>query len=274
MSKLAKPAIAFEEVLNAEHQMSKPFLEQMPSNVAEAFRDRAAPMRFRSGEVVLEGNVTSSHFHVIAKGMVRIANRGNDGRILELSVLRKGDCFGEMSILTGATTSNQVDALEECLTLAISRVEFYKLVADFPVLSIILYRMLSKRIKANNQKLSQLMSPGLSGDLRFFPFVDLAQTVMSSHMTGTLVVELANRRARFGFLEGELMSGILGNLQGTEAVDDVLRWRTGSFHFHADEAPPDRNLEGDTMVILLDALRRMDESSMVEKAPEDRASVS
>ncbi len=274
MSKLSKPAIAFEEVLNAEYQMSKPFLEQMPATVAEAFRERAVPMRFRAGEVILEGNVTSSHFHVIAKGMVRIANRGSDGRVLELTVLRKGDCFGEMSILTGATTSNQVDALEECLTLAISRQEFYKLVADFPVLSILLYRMLSKRIKANNHKLSQLMSPGLSGDLRFFPFVDLVQTVMSSHMTGTLVVELANLRARFGFQEGEIMHGSMGNVQGTEALDDVLRWRTGTFRFHTDEAPPAQNLEGDTMAILLDALRRMDESTMIEKSPEDQASIS
>ncbi len=266
MSKLSKPAIVFEEVLTAENQMSKPFLEQMPANVAEAFRERATPMRFRAGEVVLEGNVTSSHFHVIAKGMVRISNRGNDGRILELSVLRKGDCFGEMSILTGAATSNQVDAVEECLTLAVSRADFHKLVADFPVLSILLYRMLSKRIKANNQKLAQLMAPGLSGDLRFFPFVDLVQTVMTARMTGNLVLELAQRRARFGFREGGLLHGSLGNLQGTDSVDEVLRWKSGSFRFHADEAPPLRNLDGDTMAILLEALRRMDESSMLEKS--------
>lgn len=268
MSKLSKPAIAFEEVLTAENQMSKPFLEQMPHNVAEAFRARATPMSFRAGDVVLEDNVTSSHFHVLVKGMVRISNRGPDDRILELSVLRKGDCFGEMSILTGASTSNQVDALEECLTLAISREAFYKLIADFPVLSILLYRMLSKRIKANNHKLSQLMSPGLSGDLQFFPFVDLAQTVMTARMSGTLTVELAQSRAAFGFLEGNLQHGSLGNLQGTLAVDEVLRWRTGSFHFHTDQLSPERNLQGDTMQILLEALQRMDESTMMEKSIE------
>lgn len=269
--KLSSPVIAFEEVLTAENQMSKPFLEQMPDYVATAFRRRATPMRFQVGQVVLEGNVTSSHFHVIAKGKVRIANRGNDGRLLELSVLRKGDCFGEMSILTGAATSNNVEAVEECHTLALSRNEFHKLVADFPVLSILLYRMLSQRIKANNQKLEQLMSPGLSGDLRFFPFVDLAQTVMSARMTGILVVEQSRRRVRFGFHEGGLMHGSLGNLQGTDVVDEVIRWKTGSFRFHPDEALPVRNLKGDTMAILLEALRCMDESSVMEISQDNQS---
>jgi CRP-like cAMP-binding protein len=274
VSKLSKPAIAVEEVLAAETQMARPFLEQMPVGVARAFRERATALRYRSGDIILQANTTSSHFHVILKGMARIASRGGDGRVLELSVLRKGDCFGEMSILTGAATSNQVDAAEECLTLAIPRDDFHKLVAEFPVLSIILYRMLSKRIKATNQKLAQLLSPGLSGDLRFFAFTDLVQTVMTARMTGTLMVEQAESRARFGFRVGGLVHGSLGNAAGTQAVDDVLRWTTGSFRFHPDQMPPGDNLDGDTMSILLEGLRRMDESSVMEKAQEGHSTPS
>jgi CRP-like cAMP-binding protein len=265
MTRLSKPAIALEEVLAAETQMARPFLEQMPVGVARAFRERATALRYRSGDVILQANTTSSHFHVIIKGMARIASRGGDGRVLELSVLRKGDCFGEMSILTGAATSNQVDAAEECLTLAISRDDFHKLVSEFPVLSIILYRMLSKRIKATNQKLAQLLSPGLSGDLRFFAFTDLVQTVMTARMTGTLMVEQAENRARFGFRVGGLVHASQGNSAGTQAVDEVLRWTVGSFRFQPDQMLPVDNLDGDTMSILLEGLRRMDESSVLEK---------
>jgi CRP-like cAMP-binding protein len=268
MSKLSKPAVQFEEVLTAENQMAMPFLDQMPATVARAFRERASALTFRAGDIILQANTTSSHFHVILKGMVRIASRGADGRVLELSVLRKGDCFGEMSILTGAATSNQVDAMEQVLTLAISKENFHKLVAEFPVLSIILYRMLSKRIKATNQKLAQLLSPGLSGDLRFFAFTDLVQTVMTARMTGTLFVDQGPRRARFGFRDGGLIHASLGNIYGTQAVDEVLRWESGSFRFNPDQVPPEANLDGDTMAILLEALRRMDESSILEKMPD------
>src|SRR3954469_21776264 len=39
MSKLSKPAVEFEEVLTAENQMARPFLDQMPATVARAFRE-------------------------------------------------------------------------------------------------------------------------------------------------------------------------------------------------------------------------------------------
>ena len=189
VDKLSRPAVQFEEVLTAENQMALPFLDQLPATVQSVFRERAKVMTFKPGEVVLHGLVPSSHFHVIVKGIVRICSKGSDGRVMELSVLRKGDCFGEMSILTGAATSNQCDAVEECITLAMPKAEFHKLLAEYPVLGIILYRMLSKRIRASNLKVAQLLSPGLAGDLRYFAFVDLVQSILTARMTGVLHVE-------------------------------------------------------------------------------------
>jgi CRP-like cAMP-binding protein len=268
VDEVSRPAVQFEEVMTAENQMALPFLEQLPSTVAEAFRSRAETQSYKSGEVVLHGLAPSTHFHVIVKGMIRISSKSADGRLMELTVLRKGDCFGEMSILTGAATSNQCDAVEDSQTLAMPKAEFHRLLSEHPVTGIVLYRMLSKRIRAANLKVAQLLSPGLSGDLRYFAFVDLAQSVMTARMTGALHVELDGRRARFGFLEGRLLHASLDNMQGTDALDEVLRWRSGSFRFNGDEALPAANLEGDTMGILLEALRRMDESSILEKVPE------
>lgn len=265
---VSEPAVQLGEAVSAENQMGRPFLEQLPASVAEAFRARAEARAYRAGEVVLQGLAPSTRFHVIEKGMIRISSRSADGRLMELAVLRKGDCFGEMSILTGAATSNQCDAVEDCRTLAVPKEEFHRLLAEHPVMGIVLYRMLSKRIRATNLKVAQLLSPGLSGDLRYFAFVDLAQSVMTARMTGALHVELDGRRARFGFLEGRLLHASLGNLQGTDALDEVLRWRSGPFRFNGEEALPAANLEGDTMGILLEALRRMDESSILEKAPD------
>ena len=56
-------------------------------------------------------------------------------------------------------------------------------------------------------------------------------------------------------------------MQGTGALDESLRWRSGGFRFNGEEALPAPNLEGDTMALLLEALRRMDESSVLEKSP-------
>ena len=45
----------------------------------------------------------------------------------------------------------------------------------------------------------------------------------------------------------------------------------GSFRFHADQMPAEDNLDGDTMAILLEGLRRMDESSVLEKPQDSQA---
>ncbi|HLP42867.1 MAG TPA: DUF4388 domain-containing protein [Fibrobacteria bacterium] len=257
-----------EEVLAAENQSALPFLKQLPPMVQAAFKDRAKVMTFRSGEVVQEGQVQSPYFHVIVKGVIRIHTKGADGRVMEPSMLRKGDCFGEMSILTGSAISSQCDAVEDCLTLAVPRADFHRLIAEYPVISIILYRILSKRIQAINLKVAQLLSPGLSGDLRYFALVDLMQSVLGARLTGTLRVERDGRRARFGFLEGRLVHGSMGNTQGTEALDEALRWTTGSFRFSVEGPLPPANLEGDTMALLLGPLHRMDESLVLERGPD------
>jgi hypothetical protein len=80
VSKLSRPAVQFEEVLTAENQMSLPFLDQLPASVQARFRERAQVMTFKPGDVVLQGLVPSTHFHVIVKGIIRICSKGADGR--------------------------------------------------------------------------------------------------------------------------------------------------------------------------------------------------
>lgn len=207
---------------------------------------------------------------MLLKGTARVATQANDGRVIELNVLRKGDCFGEMSILTGAATSNRIEAVEPCTTLAMPRATLQKLLADHPVLSIILYRMLSRRIRASNQRLIQLLSPTLSGELGHLSFIDLVQTVHGARLSGILHIEDKGRSARFGFHDGHLWTGEssgsgIAAQKGEGALDEVIRWRQGIFRFAAGEALPEANMHGDTLHLLLEAVRKMDESSVLDK---------
>lgn len=266
VEKLRHALVEIEDALTAEDQMQLTFFEQLPAPVARALKERSIPRTHAPGAVILEVDVPASEFHVLVKGSARIATTGTDGRSIELVALRKGDCFGEMSILTGAPTSNRVEAVDACMTLAMPRAGLQKLIVDFPVLSIVLYRMLSKRIRNSNQRLIQLLAPTLLGDLAQLHFVDLAQTIHTSRLTGMLQIEDKDKRlARFGFREGHLIYAESSGLVGLEAIDDTLRWRSGSFRFASGEAAPPANLDGDTMAILLDAVRRLDESSILER---------
>jgi CRP-like cAMP-binding protein len=274
VEKLRHALVEIEDALTAEDQMQGTFMEQLPAPVIKALKERGTPRSYMAGAVLLETNVPASEFHVLIKGTARIATPREDGSSIELTVLKKGDCFGEMSILTGAATSNRVEAVEACMTLVLTRSGLQKLVVDFPVLSIILYRMLSKRIRTSNQHLVKLLAPTLLGDLSQLNFADLVQTIYTSRLSGVLHVEDKQAQvARFGFREGHLLFGESAGIHGAESLDDVIRWKTGRFRFSTGEAIPPPNLDGDTMGILLDVVRRLDESSILERLdpPDDPA---
>jgi hypothetical protein len=110
-----------------------------------------------------------------------------------------------------------------------------------------------------------LLSPGISGDLSLFAFPDLAQSIHTAHMTGMLHIENGQRKAECGFDHGTLVHATARNQVGLEAVMELIRWKSGPFRFSADESCPPPNLTGDTMGTLLDALRRLDESTVMER---------
>ncbi len=265
VDKFQHALVEMEDALTAEDQMSHSFMEQLPTPVVNALKERGVLRTHSAGAILIEANVPASEFHVLISGSARIATPVESSSI-ELTVLKKGDCFGEMSILTGAATSNRVEAVDRCVTLVLSRAGLQKMVVDFPVLSIILYRMLSKRIRNNNTRLVNLLAPTLLGDLRHLNFSDLAQTIHTSRLTGILQVEdKDSNQGRFGFREGNLLFAECSGMAGMEALDAIVRWKTGSFRFSSGEAMPTANLDGDTMGILLETLRRLDESSVLDR---------
>ena len=265
VNELNQGALELESMLTAESQLTLSFLEQLPAPISRAVRERSQVLRFQNAVNILEGQVTGSHFFVLLAGLARVTTQGEDGRVLELSVLRKGDCFGEMSLLTGAATSNRIEAMEECLVLAVPRHDFHRLLSEYPLLSIVLYRLLSKRIRASNLRLTQLLTPGISGDLSLFSLADVVQSILVARMTGTLHVSGSDREAIFGFKEGRLVYSAFGNVMGPDALYYAFQLKSGHFHFNGHEPPVLENIEGDTMGIILDTLRRLDESTMMER---------
>ncbi len=128
-----------------------------------------------------------------------------------------------------------------------------------------LSRLLSKRIRASNLRLTQLLTPGICADLSLFSLADVVQSILSARMTGTLHVSASNNEAVFGFKEGKLVYSAFGTVMGPDALYYAFQLKSGHFHFNGHEPPTEVNIEGDTMGIILDTLRRLDESTMLER---------
>jgi CRP-like cAMP-binding protein/rhodanese-related sulfurtransferase len=90
-------------------------------------------------------------FYIIHSGKVRVFNRGSDGFETDLSVLRAGESFGQISLLTGEAMSANVEAIEETHLMVLSKEQFESVLKDFPDVSLAFIKQMSRWLMRANR---------------------------------------------------------------------------------------------------------------------------
>jgi transcriptional regulator with AAA-type ATPase domain len=90
------------------------------------------PMKHDGGQLIIRQGEPGSHLHVLTSGRAEVRVRIDGQAPVTVATLGRGDCFGEMSLLAGETTSADVIAAEASETLALERGPFNALVAANP----------------------------------------------------------------------------------------------------------------------------------------------
>lgn len=240
---------------------NKPFLLQLPQAVALALINAGTRIDYLSGSTVLMAGQANNDLYLVVRGALEVI----EGE-LRIALVQRGDCFGELSILTHQTVSNTVRAAEDCALVMVPRDRFYELLARYGSLGTLMNRLLARRLRASNQQLEQILRPGIWGNLEIFPFLSVVQSIQAGAMTGMLTITRARGRASFGFETGRLRFGQVGSVCGEDALLEIFRWNNGVFRFQNDAPPVASNIHGETMTILLDALRRYDEMQLAENS--------
>jgi CRP-like cAMP-binding protein len=93
---------------------------------------------------------------LIQKGRVKVSRMSDDGREVILSILEAGDFFGELSLLDGKSRSASVTAIENSQVLILRRGDFFKLLEDYPQISISLLKELAARIRRSDTQIKSL----------------------------------------------------------------------------------------------------------------------
>jgi hypothetical protein len=107
----------------------------------------------------------------------------------------------------------------------------------------------------------------VTGTLGLFSLVDLFQLLAASRRTGRLTVQHPLGPARFYFDKGQLRHAEFWSLEGAAAVDVLFGDERGTFVFVAGLPAPRTTIETSTEAVVLDALRRLDESRREDAAP-------
>lgn len=104
----------------------------------------ASTQLYARGESIVEQGESGTSMYVVLRGEVEVWVE-REGRSQQVSKLAAGDCFGEMSLLTGEPRTATVKAVEEVTALKIRKVSLTALLNASPELLVRLSEVLAQR---------------------------------------------------------------------------------------------------------------------------------
>ena len=242
-----------------------PFLSRLDSDLIEEIVELSQVLHCPAPTVIIREGQEGEALYVIASGEIEVLREIEDGREMRLALVGKGECLGEMSLLTGQPASATVRTKgEDTVILMLPKATLEALLGRRPILHREFSRIIAQRLYSTNVRLEANSSRGISGNLSMIGVVDLIQTLHASRRTGTLNVrDGRGQEARVGLTKGQVSSALVGDVPGAEGFYGLLAWSDGTFSFEGGEpslgADAATAVEGDTMALLMEGLRRLDE---------------
>ena len=102
---------------------------------------------------------------------------------------------------------------------------------------------------------------GISGSLSEMSLPDVVQILFHGRKTGRLTVDANGRRGEVHFCEGQIFEATYGEQSGEEAFYEMLCLTVGDFELDPAFQPTERRIELSPETMLLEGLRRLDESA-------------
>ncbi len=101
-----------------------PFFSELSPDETELVEQLIYKKRFQKNRIVLAEEETSQYMYFIFSGKVRIVKKNEDGREQIIAIHKKGDYFGEMSLLDGKTSHATVIAHEDAVIGLMHKMDF------------------------------------------------------------------------------------------------------------------------------------------------------
>lgn len=121
-------------------------------SILALMRGRRCP----KGTVIFHQHDEGGGLFLILEGEVKVSRIGRDGREVIIAVLRKGNFFGEMSLLDGQPRSAAATTTAESRLLVLERENFLRSVLTQAGIVTKILQELSKRIRAADQNIEHL----------------------------------------------------------------------------------------------------------------------
>jgi len=132
-------------------QLYRSMLERQPifANLGEENIDylleHCESHHFGRGERIITDNAVGESMFVLTNGRAAVIIGGTSGTPTQVAELQNGDCFGEMSLLTGEPRSATIQAIADCEVLEIHKPVFAEIVSRDETILTRLSELLAQR---------------------------------------------------------------------------------------------------------------------------------
>ena len=133
-------------------EVSALFRNLQPEETAHILA-RLQPVTFESGTRILESGTWHGLLYIIATGTVSIFLQEDTGNGARIAQLGPGECFGEMSLITGEPPSATVYADDDITVWALPEADFLTLIKTCPTLLQNINAILSRRLARTNRQI-------------------------------------------------------------------------------------------------------------------------
>jgi len=140
----------------------------------ELIHSSCREVSFPKNTVILQQEEDSFDLYILISGQVKVSRIAEDGREVILAMLKKGDIFGELSLLDQKSRSAMVSATTDVRLLFLPRDAFLKIIRENSDLAITLLAVLSQRLRKANETIQTLTFLDVAGRVAKI-IIDLAK---------------------------------------------------------------------------------------------------
>jgi len=133
-----------------------PFFQSMTIEQLKVLASACEEARYTSSESIFAQGDPGGRVYVIVRGRVGIEQEKRPGTFVRLATLAACSYFGETSLFDASPRTASAIALQETLTLCLSREPLINLARQYPDLSLKLIAVLSQRLRETNTRIAEL----------------------------------------------------------------------------------------------------------------------
>jgi len=110
--------------------------------------------RYERDETVIRYGEIGHIFYIVRSGSLEVVLQGEDGRDVSVAALSKGDCFAEMSLMTGDPAMATIRGITSGDLLALNQDQFESMLRDFPTLNSYFRKLFLERLVEDKNKIA------------------------------------------------------------------------------------------------------------------------